>query len=68
MANEIAVETMGVTKVVRDEIPVEVIAIEDGTYTVKNKIDKEFKYRRFVVRSKKNEPVQCGSGSPATQR
>ncbi len=47
MANEITVGTMVVAKVGRNEIPVEVIAAEDGTYTVKNKTGKEFKTRRI---------------------
>ena len=48
MANEITVGTMAVAKVGRNEIPVEVIAVEDGIiYTVKNKAGKEFKTKRI---------------------
>ena len=47
MANEITVGTMAVAKVGRNEIPVEIIAVEDGIYTVKNKAGKEFKTRRI---------------------
>ena len=35
MANEITVGTMAVAKVGRNEIPVEIIAVENGIYTVK---------------------------------
>ena len=47
MANEITVGTMAVAKIGRNEIPVEVIAVEDGIYTVKNKAGKEFKTKRI---------------------
>ena len=47
MANEITVGTMAVAKVGRNEIPVEIIAVEDGIYTVKNKAGKEFKTKRI---------------------
>lgn len=43
MANEITVGTMAVAKVGRNEIPVEVIAVEDGIYTVKIKQAKSSK-------------------------
>ena len=41
MANEITVGTMAVAKVGRNEIPVEVIAVENGIYTVKNRAGKD---------------------------
>ena len=47
MANEITLGTMAVAKVGRNEIPVEVIAVEDGIYTVKNRAGKEFKTERI---------------------
>ena len=43
MDNDITVGTMSVAKIGRNEIPVDVIAVEDGIYTVKNKAGKEFK-------------------------
>ncbi len=49
MANEITVGTMAIARVGRNEIPVKVIAIEDGVYTVRNSSGKEFKTRRIEV-------------------
>jgi len=42
----INVGTMAVAKVGRNEIEVEIIAVEDGTYTVRNKSGKVFRARR----------------------
>ena len=49
MANEITVGTMAVAKVGRNEIPVEIIAVENGIYTVKNRAGKEFKTKRIAA-------------------
>ncbi len=47
MTNEnVKVGTMAVAKVGRNEIKVEIIALEDGCYTVKNKSGKVFRARR----------------------
>lgn len=47
MTNEfIKVGTMAVAKVGRNEIEVEIIAVEDGVYTVRNKSGKVFRARR----------------------
>ena len=47
MVHEITVGTMAVAKLGCNEIPVEVIVVEDGIYTVKNKAGKEFKTKRI---------------------
>ncbi len=58
MANEITVGTMAIAKVGSNEIPVEVIAVENGSYTVKNKAGKEFKTRRLeVIKAKASEKM-----------
>ena len=49
MATEITVGTMAVAKVGRNEIPVEIIAVENGIYTVKNRAGKEFKTKRIAA-------------------